>query len=111
MIAKAENRFVRLAPRKVREVMNLIRGEDVSRALSLLHNLNRRPAAIVEKTLKSAIANAKVKGIEPERLYISRITADEGPRWKRFRAASFGRATEILRRTAHFKIELDLKSG
>lgn len=109
MIAKAENKFVRIAPRKVREVINLIRGEDTRKAQALLCNLNRRPVATVQKTLTSAIANAKSKGIEEGQLYISRITADEGPMWKRFRAVSFGRATEIFRRTTHLRIELDLK--
>ncbi|MDP1853110.1 MAG: 50S ribosomal protein L22 [Candidatus Omnitrophota bacterium] len=109
MIAKAENRFVRLAPRKVREVINLIRGEDTLKALAVLYNLNRRPVTMIQKTLKSAIANAKSKGIEERQLYISRITADEGPMWKRSKAASFGRAARILRRTTHLKIELDLK--
>ncbi|PIQ88366.1 MAG: 50S ribosomal protein L22 [Candidatus Omnitrophica bacterium CG11_big_fil_rev_8_21_14_0_20_42_13] len=109
MISRAENKFLRLSPRKTREVIDLIRGEDVSYALGLLPNLNKRPRDYVLKTLRSAIANAKVKGIEPQQLYISRISADEGARWKRYRAAAFGRAAPILKRTVHLKIELDLK--
>lgn len=109
MIAKAENKFIRLAPRKVRDVINLIRGQGVAKALALLRTANRRPVTVIKKTLESAIANAKTKGIEEKQLYISRITADEGPMWKRFRAASFGRATQRLRRTTHLRIELDLE--
>lgn len=109
MIAKAENKFIRVSPRKVREVINLIRGEDVLRAINLLGGLNRRPVTTIKKTLQSAVANAKTKGLMPEQLYICRIIADQGPMWKRFRAASFGRASGILRRTTHLKIELDLK--
>lgn len=111
MIAKAENRFLRISSRKTRGVIDLIRGADVSHAVILLSNLNKGPKVFIYKTLKSAIANARVKGIEPERLYISRITADEGARWKRYRAAAFGRATKILKRTTHLKIELDLISA
>lgn len=109
MIAKAENRFIRIAPRKVAEIVDLIRGQDVSFALGLLSSINKRPRVTIMKTLESAVANAKVKGIEPERLYISRVTADQGPMWKRHRAASFGRAVAILKRTTHLKIELDMK--
>ena len=109
MIARAESRFLRLSPGKVREVIDLIRGEDVTRALTLLSNLNKQPKVCVGKTLKSAVANAGIKGIEPGQLYVSRVTADEGARWKRFRPAAFGRATKILKRTTHLRIELDLK--
>lgn len=110
MIAKAENKFVRISPRKVRQIIDLIRGEDIPTALGLLSNINKRPMSCVKKTLESAVANAKTKGIERERLYISRISADQGPMWKRFRAVSFGRASAILKRTTHLKIELDLKN-
>lgn len=109
MIAKAKNKFLRLSPSKIRQVIDLVRGEDVSRALTLLSHMNRRPKDYVVKTLKSAIANAGVKGIQPNELYISRITADEGVRWKRHRAVAFGRAMGILKRTTHLNIELDLK--
>jgi large subunit ribosomal protein L22 len=65
---------------------------------------------VVEKLLNSAISNAKKRGLKEEDLYISKIVADEAARWKRFRPAAFGRATEILKRTSHIKIELDLRS-
>ena len=79
------------------------------RALITLDSMSRRPKYYVRKALLSAVANAKVKGVESNDLYVSRITADEGARWKRFRAAAFGRAASILKRTTHLKIELDLK--
>lgn len=110
MIVQANGRFLRISPRKARQVIDLIRGQDVNLALAILNNLNKRPTEHIQKILKSAISNAKQKGIQAEKLYISRIVADEGPMWKRFRAASFGRATRILKRTAHIKIELDLKT-
>lgn len=111
MIAKAELRFVRGSARKIRQVIDLIRGHDVDQALSILAMVRQRPKVIVEKLLKSAISNAKNKGLKEDNLYISKIVADEAARWKRYRAAAFGRATEILKRTSHVKIELDLKAA
>lgn len=89
--------------------MDCIRGKDVVNAEGLLNNINKRAKTYIEKTLKSAVANAKVKGFNREQLYISKITADVGPIWKRFKAAAFGRAARILKRTSHITIELDLK--
>lgn len=110
MIVKAEGKFLRISPTKVRQVMDLIRLKDVPEALAILTNLNKRPKEYMIKILKSAIANAKVKGFNPEQLYVSKIICDVGPTWKRFKAAAFGRASPILKRTSHIKIELDLKS-
>ena len=110
MIAHAKGKFIRIAPRKTRQVIELIRGRNVQLALSILSNINNRPKYHVEKILKSAISNAKQKGIQSDQLYISKIVADQGPAWKRFRAAAFGRAVRILKRTSHIKIELDIKT-
>lgn len=110
MIVKAETRFIRISPTRLREVMDCIRGKDVVSAEGLLSNINKRAKTYIEKTLKSAIANAKVKGFTPQQLYISKIAADVGPIWKRFKAAAFGRATKIRKRTSHIIIELDLKN-
>lgn len=111
MIAKAEAKFLRVSPTKVRQVMDLVRRKDALEAQSILINLNKRPCEYLRKILKSAIANAKVKGFNAEQLYVSKIICNVGPSWKRFKAAAFGRAQPILRRTSHIKIELDLKSG
>ena len=110
MIVKAQGKFLRVSPTKVRRVINLLRGENVAVAQAILLNLNARPREYLKKILDSAIANAKVKGFKPEQLYISRIICDAGPIWKRYKAAAFGRATLIRRRTAHIRIELDLKT-
>jgi len=110
MIAKAKGRFLRISPRKTRQVVDLIKGQDVRAALSILANVNKRPRHHLEKILKSAVSNAVQKGLQEDKLYISKITADEGPMWKRYRAAAFGRATMIRRRTSHINIELDLKT-
>jgi len=111
MIVKAEAKFLRISPTKVRQVMDLIRQRDVPEAIGVLRNLNKRPKEHLLKILHSAVANAKVKGFAPEQLYISKIICDVGPSWKRFKAAAFGRAAPILKRTSHIRIELDIKSG
>lgn len=110
MIAKAEVKFVRASPNKVRQVMDLIRHKDAITAQSILTSLNKRPCEFLIKILRSAIANAKVKGFNLEQLYVSKVTCNQGPSWKRFKAAAFGRAAPIKKRTSHIRIELDLKT-
>ena len=109
MIVKAQGKFLRISGTKVRQVIDLIRNKDVVYAKSLLTTINKRPKEYLIKILNQAIANAKVKGFTPEQLYISKITCDGGPMWKRYKAGAFGRATPILKRTSHIKIELDVK--
>ena len=111
MIAKAEGKFLRVSPSKVRQVIELIKNKDASEAQGILIALNKRPKEYLIKLLKSAVANAKVKGFQIEQLYISKLVCNSGPSWKRFKAAAFGRASPILKRTSHIRIELDLKSG
>ncbi len=108
MIAKAQGNFLRLKPMNVRQVIDLIRGKDVVTSLVTLAQLEKGATAMLTKILNSAISNAKQKGLTEQQLYVSKITADQGPMWKRFRAASMGRATPILKRTTHITIELDL---
>jgi len=110
MIIKAEAKFLRISPTKVRQVIDLIKHKDCLDAQSILINLNKRPKEYLLKILKSAIANAKVKGFNAEQLYISKIICNPGPTWKRFKAAAFGRAAPIKKRTSHIKIELDVRT-
>lgn len=107
MVAKAEARYIRISPHKVRQVISLIKGEEAKKALNLLELVNKKGAFILKKVLKSALANAKNKGYSEDKLFISKIVANPGPLLKRFRAASFGRATLIRKRTSHILIELD----
>jgi len=109
MIAKAEGKFLRIAPTKVRQVIDLIRYKDVAEAQGILDALNKRPKEYLIKILKQATANAKVKGFDLKQLYISKVICDAGPTWKRYKAAAFGRATPIKKRTSHIRIELDIK--
>lgn len=111
--SKAIARFIRVSPRKARQVIDLIRGKDVLYALSILSNLNRRPTKYIKEVLKSAIDNAKFKfenKIDENKLYISKMWADGGPMMKRFKAQAMGRATMIRRRTSHIGVELKLKN-
>lgn len=109
MIAKAQGKFIRSPATKVRQVIDLLRGKDVTTALVILNAINKRPKEFIIKILNSAIANAKQKGLKPEDLYISKIASSNGASWKRFRAAAFGRATPVLKRTSHLIIELEVK--
>ena len=93
---------------KMRQVIDLIRGKDVLSSLAVLTHTNKGSSKLVSKVLSSAVSNAKQKGLNEEQLFISRIIADSGSMWKRYRAAGFGRATPILKRTTHLTIELDV---
>ncbi len=103
--AKACVRFIRVSPRKARLVINLVRGKNVVKAIDILEQLPQKSSKIVNKLIKSAVANAKQKGkIEDKDLFIYRIWANEGVRWKRIRPRSMGRADRYLKRTAHINV-------
>jgi len=108
MITKASAKYIRIGPRKVRRVMDLVRGMSAVKADALLSNLSKRPCIYIKRVLKSAVDSAdKLFHIPASGLYISMIRADQGPIIKRFRAASMGRASEVLHRTTHIILELD----
>ena len=108
MIAVARARYLRVSPVKVRQVIDLIRGKDVTSCVAILTHVEKGCAKMVGKVLHSAVSTAKQKGLLEDQLFISKIQANHGPMGKRFRAAAFGRATSILKRTTHLTIELDL---
>lgn len=110
MIASAKGKFIRVAPAKVRQVIDLIRGKDIKTSLAVLQQVQKGSRDRIVKILNSAVSNAKQKGLTEDQLFISKITADIGPSWKRFRAAAFGRATPLIKRTTHLTVELDLKA-
>ena len=107
MVARAEAKYIRISPSKVRPVIGLIKGQKVNRAMVVLEMTKKRGAFYLAKVLKSAISNAKNKGYEADGLFISHVVANPGPTLKRFRAASFGRATTIRKRTSHILVEVD----
>ena len=104
----ARTRYLRIAPRKVRHVIDVIRGLSVERAETQLQFLYRGAARPVLQCLKSAIANAKENfQIEKNQLRIHSITADEGTVLKRWKPRAFGRATPIRKRSTHLTIVLE----
>lgn len=105
MQSKAVARTVRIAPRKVRLILDLVRGKEVGEAISILKLTNKRSSPVVEKLVKSAVANAEHNyDMDIDNLYISEIFADEGPTMKRFRPRAQGRATKINKRTSHITV-------
>jgi large subunit ribosomal protein L22 len=107
--AKATVKYVRIAPRKVRPVINTIRHQHPEKAFNILATLNKKAARLIEKLLKTAVANAKVLGMDEARLTISDVRADGGPMMKRFMARSMGRADRILKRMTHLSMVLTEK--
>ncbi len=109
MISKASVEFIRISPRKVRYVIDLIRKKTVVEAMGILAGSPRRAGGIVQKLLNQAVdAAEKNSQIEGNRLYVSKVTADGGPTMKRFRPMSMGRAGVIRKRTSHIYLELDM---
>ncbi|MFP4082005.1 MAG: 50S ribosomal protein L22 [Candidatus Aminicenantes bacterium] len=114
MVSRAAAKYVRISPQKCRLIADLIKDRYVGEALTILHFSNKKKASlIVEKVLRSAIANAqqKVPDIDVDNLYISRVFINRGPQMKRFRAAAMGRVSRILKRTSHVHIFLEEKKG
>ena len=110
-VSKGVARFLRVSPRKVRQVINLVRGKGVLEAEEILKVMPRQAALPVRRLLVSALSYAKTqKNAKPEELFIGRISADGGPVLKRFRAGAMGRATRIRRPMTHLTIELERKS-
>ena len=105
--AKSQLNGLRMAPRKVRAVVNLLKGKDVNKALAQLEYFIRRPVAPIKKLLNSAIANAENNmNMVKDNLYIKNIVVDEGVKLKRFRAKGFGRAAAIQKKTSRITIVL-----
>jgi large subunit ribosomal protein L22 len=105
---KASVMQVRISPRKVRLVVDAVRGKSVSQALSILAFTRKKAALPVQKLLKSAVANAMENhGVgDVDNLVIDRIAVDEGPALKRFTPRARGRATPIRKRTSHIWVTL-----
>ena len=108
MEVKATARYIHMSPRKVRLVIDVIRGLKVDEARSPLHIMKKAAAEPVIKLLNSAIANAEHNfSLSANELYIKQIFADGGPTLGRWRARAFGRAAPIRKRTTHIAIVLD----
>lgn len=114
IVSRAAGKYVKIAPQKCQLVTDLIRDRYVGEALTILRfSKKKKASAIVEKVLRSAIANAQQKtpDIDVDNLYISKIFVNQGPQAKRWTAAPMGRAARILKRTSHVYISLEERKG
>lgn len=108
--AKASVRTVRIASRKVRLVVDLIRGKNIGEAMAILRLTPKAASPVVEKLLKSAIANAEHNyEMDTDNLIVSEVFVDEGPTMKRFRPRAQGRASAINKRTSHITLVVSEK--
>jgi large subunit ribosomal protein L22 len=108
MSVTAKLSYLRISPRKVRLVGDLIRGKSVEDAQTILNFTVKKAVRPLSKLLSSAVANAKNNfQLEESNLYISKITVDEGPKNKRWRARARGSASEIQKKTSHITLYLD----
>ena len=104
---KATLKYARISSRKVKIVADLIRGKDVDEALAIVKFTPKASSEIIEKLLKSAIANAENNHeMKHEKLYVAEIYANQGPTLKRIRPAAKGSAVRIRKRTSHITIVL-----
>jgi len=105
--AKATLKYARISARKVKIVADLIRGKNVSDALAMVKYTPKAASEIIEKILKSAIANAENNhNMNSQNLYVAEIYANQGPTLKRIRPAAKGSAVRIRKRTSHITIVL-----
>lgn len=104
---RAMHRFARISPRKARLVIDLIRGQHVNAAQDILRFTTKRSSKMIEKVLKSAIANASESEADVRSLYVASALIDEGPRMRRWRPKDRGRAHQILKRLSHIIVEVE----
>ncbi len=111
MAWKAKHRFARISPRKVRLVVDLIRGRDVDEALNLLKFTPQRAASMVRKILTSAVANADEAEADTDLLYVQTAFVDEAPTMNRWRPKDRGRAFPIRKRNSHITVIVEQRGA
>ena len=111
MAWRSTHRFARIAPRKVRLVVDLVRGLDAAEALDVLKFTNKRAACFVDKTLRAAIASADEAAADTGNLFIQEARVDEGPQIKRGREKDRGKFYVILKRTSHITVVVEERPG
>lgn len=110
MAATAKIKFLRLPPRKVRAVADLVRGKNVGQAQAMLKLISKKGARYISDALTSAVANAGQTGkVDTDNLFVEKIMIDSGPIIKRFSARAQGRADRIQKRTTHITVVLGEK--
>ena len=108
MEVKATAKYIRRSPRKIRPVLEAVRGKNVDEAMAILRFLPHGGAREVLSVVKSAAANAEANyQMATEDLYVKRVYVDEGPTLKRFRARSRGMASPILKRSSHITVVVE----
>jgi large subunit ribosomal protein L22 len=107
MEVRALLRYARISPQKVRKIIDAVKGKPVQKGLEILKFMPQKSAGIVEKIVRSAVANADQNAnLDVDSLVIRNITADQGSVLKRFRARARGRGTRIVKRTSHITVVL-----
>ena len=111
MESKATVRYIRITPRKIRLVTELVRGKRINEALTILKfNSRKRVAKTLSTLLESAVANAEQKGrIDVDNLYIKKLVVEQGPTLKRYMARAKGAGTRINKKTSHISVVLEEK--
>lgn len=105
MEAKAVVKYVRISPQKVRKIVGAVKGKPAEAGLNILKFMPQKAAGLVEKVLRSAVANAEEsKNLDVDTLIIRNILVDQGPTLKRFRARARGRGSRILKRTSSITV-------
>ncbi len=108
--AKAEAKYIRISPRKVKPVADLVRGKNVKEAQAILKFTPRKGARLLLKVLNSAVANAENNfDLDTESLFVKEVYANQGPTLKRFKAGSMGRSIPMLKRTSHIGVVVSEK--
>ena len=106
---EAKHRFARISPRKARLVMDMVRGRDVDTAITMLQFSKQRAAVLIDKVIRSAVANASEQSAAPSRqtLFVAEARVDAGPVIKRFQPKDRGKAYPINKRTSHLIVKVD----
>lgn len=105
METKAVAKYIRISPRKVQQVMNIIRGKDLQEAYATLKFTPKKASVLVESVLKSAVANAENNlELNVDNLYVKACYVDQGPTLKRQKPRAMGRADLIRKRTSHITV-------
>lgn len=105
MEARAVAKYIRISPRKVRQVVDLIRGKELGEALAILKYTPKRASSVVAKVVRSAAANAENNyQMDRDSLYIKACYVDQGPTLKRYQPRAMGRADLLRRRTSHITV-------
>ena len=112
MEVRAVSKYVRISPTKVKKLVGAVKGQPVEVGLQILNYMPQKAAGILEKIVRSAVANAdQYADIDVDLLVIRNITADKGPSLKRWKARARGRGTRILKRTSHITVTLAEESA